>query len=209
MPVTYQDLSRMLTAAADALRANHELLSRLDSATGDGDHGTTMVRVAAAMVQSLQDAATTDLAPALDAVGWGVMGVDGGSTGPLLGSLFLGLAEGAAGKPDLSAPDLAAAFETGLAKLSTHTPAKVGDKTMMDALVPAVQALRKAADDGASPAQAMAHAAAAAQQGSDSTAQLQARFGRARNLGPRTIGQIDPGSKSIAILFAAFRDALN
>jgi len=124
----------------------------------------------------------------------------------LLGSFFLGMSEAAAGSETLDGPGLAAAFEAGLAKLRAQTPAQVGDKTMVDALVPAIEALRQAADAGAEPSALLAQAADAAQRGAERTRELQARFGRARNLGPRTIGHVDPGATSIALFFAGFRD---
>jgi dihydroxyacetone kinase-like protein len=144
----------------------------------------------------------------LEAVGWNVLSVDGGSTSPLLGSFFLGMAEGAAGRDRLDCAGVAAAFESGLAKLRQQTPAKVGDKTMLDALVPAVEALRRAADRGADVPEAMTLAADAASAGAEGTRALQARFGRARNLGARTIGAPDPGATSVSLLFAGFRDGI-
>jgi phosphoenolpyruvate---glycerone phosphotransferase subunit DhaL len=197
--VAYEDLARMLREGAARLRDNHELLSKLDSATGDGDHGATMKRVAEAILESVQGCPTPAVGALLEAVGWNVMSVDGGSTSPLLGSFFMGMSEAAAGA------DLAAMFEAGLAKMRAQTPAKPGDKTMVDALVPAVSAL---AGDHASVSQAMASAAEAAAQGAESTRAMQAKFGRARNLGARTIGQVDPGATSISLMFAGFRDAL-
>lgn len=206
--VGYAQIAAMLRGAAERLKGNHELLSRLDAATGDGDHGTTMVRVANALVASIDECNSKELAPFLEAVGWGVMSVDGGSTGPLIGSFFMGMSECLAGKNLLTAVELADAFEAGLAKMSVQTPAKVGDKTMIDALAPAVATMKSLAADGMGISAALAGAAEAAWKGAESTMSLQARFGRARNLGARTIGHLDPGSQSIAFIFAAFRDAV-
>jgi len=134
------------------------------------------------------------------------MSVDGGSASPLLGSFFMGMAEGTPEVDPLNGAALAAAFEAGLAKFRAQTPAQVGDKTMLDALVPAIEALRAAAEQDLAPM--LAAAAEAAAKGAESTKTLQARFGRARNLGPRSIGWADPGATSIALLFAGFRDAV-
>ena len=134
------------------MQENHELLSRLDAATGDGDHGVTMKRVAEAIIESVAGGQSLGVGPLLEQVGWNVMSVDGGSTSPLLGSFFMGMAEAVGGSQSLDGPGLAAAFEAGLAKLRAQTPAQPGDKTMVDALVPAVEALRQAADAGAEPA---------------------------------------------------------
>ena len=204
--VAYEDFARMLREGAARLRDNHELLSKLDSATGDGDHGTTMKRVAEAILESVQSSSPPGLGTLLETVGWNVMSVDGGSTSPLLGSFFMGMSEPAAGKEQATAAEVGAIFEAGLAKLRAQTTAKPGDKTMIDALVPAVAALSA---PGMTVAQAMARAAEAAAQGAESTKAMQAKFGRARNLGARTIGLVDPGATSISLMFAGFRDALN
>jgi dihydroxyacetone kinase-like protein len=207
--LTPADLARILQSGAARVKENHELLSRLDAATGDGDHGVTMKRVADVIIASVADGQSLGAGPLLEQVGWNVMSVDGGSTSPLLGSFFMGMSDAVGGSETLDSRALAAAFETGLAKLRAQTQAQVGDKTMIDALVPAVEALRQAADAGEAPSALLAQAAAAAQRGAESTSALQARFGRARNLGARTIGHVDPGATSIALFFAGFRDGAN
>lgn len=204
--LTSADLAKILQSGAARVKENHELLSRLDAATGDGDHGVTMKRVAEVIIESVTDGQSLGVGPLLEQVGWNVMSVDGGSTSPLLGSFFIGMSEAVGGSETLDSRTLAVAFESGLAKLRTLTQAKVGDKTMIDALVPAVEALRQAADAGAEPTVVLAQAADAAQCGTEKTSELQARFGRARNLGPRSIGHVDPGATSIALFFAGFRD---
>ena len=204
--ITSIDLANILRSGAARVKENHELLSRLDAATGDGDHGVTMKRVADAIIASVADGQALGVGPLLEQVGWNVMSVDGGSTSPLLGSFFMGMSEAVGGSESLDGPGLAAAFEAGLAKLCEQTQAQPGDKTMVDALVPAVVALRQAADAGGETAVLLAQAADAAQRGAEKTSELQARFGRARNLGARTIGHVDPGATSIALLFAGFRD---
>ena len=204
--LTSTDLAKILRSGAARVKENHELLSRLDAATGDGDHGVTMKRVAEAIIESVADGQSLGVGPLLEQVGWNVMSVDGGSTSPLLGSFFLGMAEAVDGSQTLDGRGLAAAFAAGLAKLCAQTQAKPGDKTMIDALVPAVEALRQAADAGAEPHVQLAQAADAAQRGAEKTRELQARFGLRRNLGSRTIGHVDPGATSIALMFAGFRD---
>jgi dihydroxyacetone kinase-like protein len=204
--LTSLDLAAILRSGAARVKENHELLSRLDAATGDGDHGVTMKRVAEAIIESAAEGQSLGVGPLLEQVGWNVMSVDGGSTSPLLGSFFMGMSEAVGGAETVDSPALAAAFAAGLAKLRAQTQAQPGDKTMLDALVPAVEAMSQAAASGAAPAAMLAQAAEAAQQGAEKTAALQARFGRARNLGPRTIGHVDPGATTIALLFAGFRE---
>jgi dihydroxyacetone kinase len=132
------------------------------------------------------------------------MGVDGGATGPLLGTLFMSMSEAAEGKAALDARAVAAMFEAGFAGVSAQTKARVGDKTMIDALAPAVATLREAVDAGVGIAEALNRAAAAAEQGAASTKELQARFGRARNIKEASIGTPDPGATSVSLLFRGF-----
>ena len=206
----YQELAAMIRRAASEIRAAVDELSRLDSATGDGDHGSAMLRSMAAAEKAVADAGQAaspkDL---LFQAGWAVMSEAGGATGPLLGSLLMGLSEGFGDHAQLDAPGTASAFEAALAGVRKQTKAQPGDKTMMDALVPAVTAMRHAADAGATIPAALAMAAAAAANGAESTKTMQARFGRARNLGERSIGSIDAGAKSMSILLAAFAAAVN
>ncbi len=141
----------------------------------------------------------------MKAVGWGVMGIDGGAIGPLLGSFFMAMGP-VAQDASVDRATFAALFEAGLAGLLKSTRARVGDKTLVDALSPAVEALRAATDEGASVADAMGRAADAAERGAESTVELEARFGRAKNLGPNSRGHADPGATSIALLFRGFHE---
>ncbi len=206
--LTCADLVRLLAGGAHRVQEDQDLLSRLDSATGDGDHGLTMRRTADAMLESLGNPGVKAAGPLLESLAWSVMSVDGGSVSPLLGSFFLGMAEAADAREKWDAAGLSVLLAAGLDKLRGQTAAQVGDKTMLDALVPAVEAFHQAAQGGSSPREAFAAAAESAAQGAQSTRTLQARFGRARNLGPRTIGHVDPGATSISLLFAGFRDGL-
>ncbi|MCP4532781.1 MAG: dihydroxyacetone kinase subunit L [Delftia sp.] len=185
-------------------------LSQLDAAIGDGDHGAAMLRSMTAAEQAVTDAGA-DAAPRelLFQAGWAVMSQAGGATGPLLGSMFMGLSDGFGDRAELDAPGTAAAFEAALANVQKQTKAQPGDKTMIDALVPAVTAMRQAADAGASVSDALAQAARAAQQGAESTCQMRARFGRASNLGDRSIGTVDAGARSMSILLAGFAAAMD
>jgi dihydroxyacetone kinase-like protein len=208
MELGTQEFTAMLRSAATLVKDSRDLLSQLDSATGDGDHGATMGRVADAILETLEGAAGQAPAALVDAVGWAVLSVDGGSASPLMGSLLLGLAEGCPAEGGLDTAAAAAAFGSAQARFCAQTPAKVGDKTMLDALAPAVEALASAAAAGLGLPQAFAAAAQAARRGAEATAAMQARFGRARNLGPRSVGHADPGATSMALLFAGFEQAL-
>jgi len=203
----YQDVARMLREGAILLKANRDLLSQLDSATGDGDHGATMCRIADAILESTEPGAAATVQALLESVGWSVLSVDGGSASPLAGSFLLGMAEGCPAAARLNGDELAAAFESGLVRFRAQTLAQVGDKTMLDALAPAVEALGAAARQGLGAEEILARAAAAARQGAEATKPLQAKFGRARNLGPRSVGFADPGATSISLLFTGFHAA--
>ena len=136
------------------------------------------------------------------------MGVDGGATGPLLGSFLMGLGNGIDELERIDCPMLAAMFEAGLAAVRRQSKAQIGDKTLMDALLPAVDAMRRAADEGKSIREALQQAANAAEDGAISTKEFKARFGRAKNLGERTIGCQDPGATSMALIFQGFFEGL-
>ncbi|MCX8156639.1 MAG: dihydroxyacetone kinase subunit DhaL [Verrucomicrobiae bacterium] len=204
--INLAQLGAMLQAAAAQIRAHHEMLSRLDSAIGDGDHGTTILRTMETVERTVAEGAPT-FQELLSKVAWAVMGCDGGSTSPLLGSLFLGMSEAVAGRTELDHAAMVAMFEAGINKLARQSRAKVGDKTMMDAFLPALEALKAADPTGGIPA-ALAQAAAAAAQGADATKNMRAKFGRARNLGDRVLGHPDPGAVSVSLIFKGFSDGL-
>lgn len=203
-----ENIGRMIRSAADKIRANRDELSKLDSATGDGDHGMTITRAMGIAEKVIEESEKKELKGLLKDVGWGVMGVDGGATGPLLGSFLMGLGSGVGEQDAIDCPTLAAMFEAGLAGVRRQSKAQVGDKTMMDALLPAVDAIRQAADAGKSIKETLQKAAEAAENGAVSTKDFRAKFGRAKNLGDRTIGHQDPGATSIALIFQGFFEGL-
>ncbi len=204
----YEAMAAMLRAAAQRVAAQYEELSRLDAHAGDGDHGTTMKRAMGLVAKAVEACASRDLKTLANDVAWALLGVDGGATGPLLGSFFMGIADAIPQGAALDAAGAAAAFEAGLAGVRQQTKAQPGDKTMIDALVPAVGALREAANAGLALPAAFARAADKAEGGAASTKDMQARFGRARNLGERSKGSCDAGATSMSLIFRGFADAL-
>ncbi len=187
----------MVAAAAEKIEASKELLTQLDSVAGDGDHGISMLRA----IRAAEKAAGADgsFKETLHGVGWAVMSEDCGSTGPLVGSFFMGLSDGV-DADELDAAATRVMFEAGLAGIAKHSKADVGGKTMMDALIPAVAAMK-----GHDELKPMLEAAAtAADEGAEATKDMVAKFGRARNLGERSRGYIDPGAKSISLIFSSF-----
>lgn len=184
------------------------MLSKLDSVGGDGDHGATMTRVMAALENAFDIQSAKSISEMLRDAGWAVMNVDGGASSALLGTFVNGMGDTEIGE-ELYAENLAESFESGMCAVMSQTKARVGDKTMMDALIPAVEAFRNGARSGAPLEMAMSMAAASAEAGAKSTGELITRYGRARSFGERTLGHVDPGAMSISIIFAGFRDALN
>lgn len=190
-----------LTSVADVVAREAARLTELDSAIGDGDHGTNLKRGFAAVAAKLAQEAPATPGATLLVTGRQLISTVGGASGPLYGTVFraAGKALGEAESADV--PALAAAFAAGLEALAKLGGASVGDKTMLDAFTPAVEALRAAAEDGLAPAHALDLAARAAEEGAKETAPLRARKGRASYLGERSEGHLDPGAVSTALLW--------
>jgi dihydroxyacetone kinase-like protein len=125
--ITKDVLVKMLYSASGLIRENEAMLGELDSHGGDGDHGTTIVRAMGCMEKAVEDNADANLKDLLTAIGWGIMGVDGGATGPLFGTFFMSMAPVADGKDALDAPAVADAFEAALAGIGKRSKAKPGD----------------------------------------------------------------------------------
>ena len=200
--MTLEQFRQVWTKAAAKTAAREKDYSALDAAAGgDGDHGEAIV----AATKALAAAEGNDFKSLLESMVAHLESDVSGSTSSLYGTLFEGMADAVdAGKTELPAPELADLFAAGLEELGFATKAKVGDKTFMDALIPAVEALKAHAAEGE--AAMFAAAAAAAKAGSEATAQMQAKFGRAKNLGARSIGPIDAGSASNADIWLCFAE---
>ena len=203
--LTKPDLCRMMSKAAAKLRKESALLSELDSVAGDGDHGTSMVRVANSLEKTFSPDNPVCCKELFQQAGWSTLSADGGASTSLLGTFLLGVADGCAAETNtFDSRQLANSFHAGLIALQKQTKAVPGDKTLMDALVPAVDEMMEAAEDEESVEYALRKAADAAKQGADSTRNLTARYGRAKLQGERTKGHADPGATSVALLFEGF-----
>jgi len=200
----YEVMVRMLLGAVKQIKENHARLSDLDSFGGDGDHGTTMLRAMENLEDSVSNGQTGRIKKLLSDVAWAVMGTDGGATGPLFGSFFMGMSRGVAEAETLDAGAVAEMFEAGLDCLRRQTRAQIGDKTVIDALAPAVKEARRAADEGLGIAAVLKQAADAAGEGARSTRDLEPRLGRARNAAKQSLGHEDPGAVSVALIFKGF-----
>lgn len=206
--ITKDDFARMIAGAAALIRAQHSMLSELDCATGDGDHGTTMLRTIDRLEKAFAPGSPEDLKTCLQEAGWSVMGVDGGASSSLIGIFFGGMADARACTAPANARDMAAIFEAGLAALRKQTKAQPGDKTMMDAIVPAVAAMRDSAEAGKGVIEALRDTSAAAKAGAEATRNFTARHGRAKFLGEKTRGHLDPGAVSMGLMFEGFCSGL-
>ncbi len=205
--ICISELRHMFAAAANQIREEHVLLSQLDCIGGDGDHGTTMVRAMEKLEEAINAAGEKALNARLKDAGWIVLGVDGGASSAILGTFIAGMGDADMGE-ETDCKHLAASFSAGLRAVEKQTRAAPGDKTMMDALVPAVRLFEAAAQEGESIARAMEMAAEAASAGAQTTKDMIARYGRAKFLGEKTRGSPDPGATSIALLFRGFSTAL-
>ena len=189
--------------AAEMAEHRQELVA-LDTAIGDGDHGTNMDRGMRKAVEKLTSAPPGDPGAALKSVAMALISSVGGAAGPLYGTLFLQMGTALSGQPEVDLPAYAQAWRKGLEGVQARGRAQPGDKTMVDALIPAVEALDQATDldDG------LRAAAQAAHDGMAATTPMVARKGRASYLGERSRDHQDPGATSTYYLFKSAADAL-
>ena len=201
--ITTDQLTGWLRRFHDLVIKNQAELTELDSAIGDADHGINMVRGMSAVMQKLDGMRPADIDELLKTVAMTLLASVGGASGPLYGTFFLrfGRAAGSASELDLAA--LAAGLRAGLAGVVERGKADPGDKTMVDALTPALDAVDAVIENGGDLVSAVAAAHAAAAAGRDATVPLIARKGRASYLGERSAGHMDPGAASMSLLFAA------
>ncbi len=198
--LSLSQFKEMVAAAGADIRAQEKTFSELDAAAGgDGDHGTAIVTAFNAMAKA--DGA--DFKGYIKALSDALQNEACGSTSTLYGAWLQGMSDAAPeGAAALDAAALAALFKGGLEEIGFTTKARVGDKTLMDALIPATEALVAAQAEGV--AAMLRQGAEAAAKGSEATGAMRAKFGRAKNLGDRSIGPRDAGSASMACIFNAF-----
>ncbi|MCX6374377.1 MAG: dihydroxyacetone kinase subunit DhaL [Actinobacteria bacterium] len=208
--VTEEGVAAWLRAFAVAVAQNREYLTELDAAIGDADHGFNMDRGMQAVVGRLDgpSAGGGGVGALLKLVGMTLVSTVGGAAGPLYGTFFLQMGKDAGGEPELGVAQWAAALESGVRGVQMRGKAELEDKTMVDTLAPAAQALSAAAASGLSLVDALQRAAEAAEQGMKATIPLVARKGRASYLGERSVGHQDPGATSSWLLMQAAADAL-
>jgi len=194
------DVLAWLDALALVYVGNRDLLTELDSAIGDADHGINMERGFMAVRAQLAANVTTDIRSILQMTATVLIRNVGGASGPLYGTFFLRAAAAVGDKTEFGAADVAAMFQAGVEGVQQRGKAAPGDKTMLDALLPAVAAMRKSLDEGAGVSRVLDAGVAAAAAGMLATIPMQARKGRASYLGPRSVGHQDPGATSAWLL---------
>ena len=201
-------IATWLREFAALIAANKELLTDLDSAIGDADHGTNMSRGMSAVVAMLDKESPATPSAVLKRAGMTLVSTVGGASGPLYGTALLRMAAAMGDGDRLPADDFGKVLRAGLDGVLARGKAELGDKTMVDALTPAVTALEEALAAGTSLDEALPAAVRAAEQGRDATIPLVARKGRASYLGERSAGHQDPGATSVTFLLTAAAKAL-
>ncbi|WP_326821622.1 dihydroxyacetone kinase subunit DhaL [Streptosporangium sp. NBC_01756] len=194
---------------ARTVRAEKDRLTRLDAAIGDADHGTNLDRGFTAVTQALAGIEHDSPGSLLALVGSTLIRKVGGASGPLYGMAFREAGKALGDTSEVSVAELSTALEAALAGVQKLGSAAEGDKTMVDALAPAVRALTRAAQEGKTSREAIGAAASAASAGAEATVPMQARKGRASYLGPRSVGHEDPGAASTALVLGALRTAVS
>lgn len=206
MTVSADDLAAWLRAFAEQVAQRREELIQLDAAIGDADHGENMNRGMRAVVQQLDDTAPSTPTEVLKLAATTLISKVGGAAGPLYGTAFLRASTAVKDKDPLDVSDLVDLLAAARDGIVARGKAETGDKTMVDAWTPAVEAAQKAAASGADPGTTLTDAAAAAEQGMRDTVPLVARKGRASYLGERSAGHQDPGATSSAMLLRCLAD---
>jgi dihydroxyacetone kinase-like protein len=204
------DLAQLTTWIREYARVigeNAQFLTDLDAAIGDADHGINMDRGMTAVISALDEGAPADMSAMCKQVGMTLVKSVGGASGPLYGTFFLRMAGALGADQSVDAADFAKALRAGVEGVVQRGRAEAGDKTMFDALAPALDALDAALAAGSSLAVALADATVAADNGRDATESMVARKGRASYLGQRSVGHVDPGATSAAMLIAAAASA--
>jgi dihydroxyacetone kinase-like protein len=206
MAVSTQDVLHWLNALQNVFAEHRQQLTELDAAVGDGDFGISLDRGFTAVQAELAAKPPADIRSVFQNVAGILIRTMGGTAGPLLGTFFLRAGAACAGKSELAPADVVALFQAGVEGIQQRGKAALGDKTMLDALLPAVAAMRGALDAGSGLAEILERGAAAAEAGMRETIAMQARKGRGSYLGERSVGHQDAGATASYLLFKAAED---
>ena len=206
--MTSEQLAGWLRRFRDLVIKNQTELTELDSAIGDADHGSNMARGMNAVINKLDEGRSAHVNDLFKTVAMTLVTSVGGASGPLYGTFFLRFAGATGPAIELDLESLAMALDAGLTGIMERGKAEPGDKTMVDALSPAVDAMEAVIKSGSDLDTAVTAARDAAAAGRDATVPLVARKGRASYLGERSAGHMDPGAASMSLLFDALADEL-
>lgn len=204
MPITTEDTVRWLNQVAHVLHENRAYLSQLDSPIGDADHGINMDRGFKAVKEKIANLTDMDIGSVLKTVGTTLVSTVGGASGPLYGTAFLRAGVATSGKHELYEADVVTLLEAVLEGIKARGKAQAGEKTLVDALTPALAAARETQSLGLT--QQLQRISEAAEQGMKSTIPLVATKGRASYLGERSVGHQDPGATSSWLILKALAD---
>jgi len=207
--ITATQLHKAMIGLCDTIEEQKDYLSELDGAIGDGDHGVNMAKCFRGVKKNLQALEVSDVHSVLICVGMEVMNSVGGAMGALYGTFFLKMAANATGKNSVNLTELSSMLSVALDGVLTIGKAKVGDKTLVDTLTPAVAAICKASENGKSLGDGLSDFETAAKAGMESTKDLIAKMGRASRLGERTIGHQDAGATSCFFILQSLAKAAN
>ncbi|MDY0094207.1 MAG: dihydroxyacetone kinase subunit DhaL, partial [Candidatus Vecturithrix sp.] len=205
---TKDDILRWISALQSTYNENKAYLTQLDSAIGDADHGINMDRGFTTVKADLEKNPLQDIGAMLKTVAMTLIRTVGGASGPLYGTFFLRASTICPGKTEIDAAEVVQIFEAGLEGILQRGKARVEDKTIVDALTPAVNAMKQALQAGSDLNAILQKGAKAAEQGMKATIPLQARKGRASYLGERSIGHQDPGATSAYLLIKTASEIL-
>jgi dihydroxyacetone kinase-like protein len=206
MSIHRDDTIAWIKSVASVIEENNSYLTQLDAAIGDADHGANMDRGFKAVMVKLPEISDKDIGTIFKTIGMTLISTVGGAGGPLYGTFFLQAGMKTAGKMELSLSDWGEALEAALNGIIMRGKAELGDKTMVDAITPAVQAIKQAMQDKQPIHAALELSAQAAQKGMEGTIPLVARKGRASYLGERSAGHQDPGATSSFLILKAAAD---
>jgi dihydroxyacetone kinase-like protein len=206
MSITRDDTLNWVKSVAGVLNENSAYLTELDAAIGDADHGVNMDRGFKAVMSKMPEISDKDIGTIFKTIGMTLISTVGGAGGPLYGTFFLQIGMKTAGKMELNLTDWTDALEAALNGVVMRGKAELGDKTMVDALTPAIAVLKQSLPDGQQINKALELSAEAARQGMEGTIPLVARKGRASYLGERSAGHQDPGATSSFLILKAAAD---
>ena len=202
--VTQQKILDSLLTLASDIKENRQFLTDLDAAIGDGDHGINLDRGFDAVVLKLPSLSNSDIGTIFKTVGMTLVSTVGGASGPLYGTAFLRVGTALGGKKEIDSDDILSALQAAQEGIQTRGKAVYGEKTMLDALIPAIDAFKESKDSGDSLSETWQKTIQAAQDGVKYTSTIIATKGRASYLGERSLGHQDPGATSLTLMLKSF-----